>query len=462
VASRSRARCLTRTLQLTRPSVAALPQDLAAERQSLSGPGAVWQSPGQEQEGCTKSVHSYGDPTATDGHFGIQLVSRAIYGVLESAAMLVWVMTFAVGIGCVAAVSLQLACSSSDVLPSEVSKRNEAHGVDNAEPASAADCLPELLYEELGSLPTWMAVTDEYIFWIEERAGVLVRRSKRTSEWEAVSRDVTAGWDALAGDTDSVYVGGQDGMVHRIVANSSQDIVLSETGGERASQFRVQGEYVYWLSSSGDVSRRSGSVDLRRVRADGSLGAESMWQSSRATYGLAVQGEALFVDEYTWPQSGGEPEANGVVSRISSSGAPTVTLVEDLLFPRVQAADRQYVYFSAQTLDAERRNQLWRVSIDGGPAQLVYGGSSEAGVQVGQMIADEGTVWWGQVERAGDGFVRRVSYGEDTSVAAAIPNGGSMLGLAADSDAIYFSSRFGYDGVGPGTVWRVGRHCSGQ
>jgi hypothetical protein len=28
-------RCLTRTLQLTRPSVAALPQDLAAERQSL-------------------------------------------------------------------------------------------------------------------------------------------------------------------------------------------------------------------------------------------------------------------------------------------------------------------------------------------------------------------------------------------------------------------------------------------
>jgi hypothetical protein len=31
--------CITRTLQLTRPSVAALPQDLAAERQSLGRPG---------------------------------------------------------------------------------------------------------------------------------------------------------------------------------------------------------------------------------------------------------------------------------------------------------------------------------------------------------------------------------------------------------------------------------------
>jgi len=33
--SKSRDRRLTRTLQLTRPSVASLPQDLAAERQSL-------------------------------------------------------------------------------------------------------------------------------------------------------------------------------------------------------------------------------------------------------------------------------------------------------------------------------------------------------------------------------------------------------------------------------------------
>jgi hypothetical protein len=323
---------------------------------------------------------------------------------------------------------------------------------------TSEDCSPQLLYEEFAALPTWVAVSDEYIFWTDTRGDSLFRQSKRSSEFAIISREIAAGWEALAADSDAVYVSRQDGMVHRIPDDDSAGVVLAEVGGERGNEFRVQGDHVYWLSSSGSLTGKNPVVEVRRTRIDGEGDSETLWRGNRASYGLGVEGDYLFVDEYTWPAGGRDPDGNGAITRIDIAGSSREELANGLLFPRVHAVDADFVYFSAQTRDAERLNQLWRVRIDGGPSELVFDGAAR-GVDVGQMVVESGTVWWGQTDD-GEGLLRRVRAGvSESSVTATVANTQHMMGLAMDSEAFYFSSRFSDDDVGPGMIWRVGRQC---
>lgn len=350
-----------------------------------------------------------------------------------------------------------IACAPSDQQIGTPDAPADAHGGESA-PTAGASCAPEPLHEEAAALPAWVAVNDEYVFWIEQRAGVLFRQAKGSAEPEMLRRNVTAWWGGVAADADAVYVAALDGLVHRVPADGSADTVLSDIGGERASQFHAQDGYIYWLSSSGNPSGGRGSVAVRRVSANGSATSEDLWSGNRASYGLAVQGEHLFVDEYTWPSAGADPDANGVITRIGTPGAPSTTIASDLLFPRVHAADEQFVYFSAQTHDSERLNQLWRVSTDGGVRQLLFDGAPH-GIDVGQMVVEAGVAWWGQADD-GEGVVRRMSGDSaDATTVALVADAQHMLGFAADADTLYFSSSFSNDDVGPGVIWRVGRQC---
>jgi hypothetical protein len=350
-----------------------------------------------------------------------------------------------------------MACGSSDQPMGAAASRTDTRWREG-DSMLGAGCEPELLHQEMAALPAWMAVNDEYVFWIDQRAGVLFRQAKRSPDQEVLSRSVTAGWGGLAADADAVYAAGADERVHRILADGSADVVLADIGGERASQFQTRDGFVYWLSSSGEPYRGRVSTAVRRVSANGSAASEELWSSDRASSGLVVQGEHLFIDEYTWPSAGVEPDANGVITRIGTPGEPSAVIASQLLFPRVHAADERFVYFSAQTHDAERRNQLWQVSIDGGAPQLLFDGDPH-GVDVGQMVVEAGVVWWGQVDD-GEGVVRRMSADPADGVAiASVAGTQHMLGLAADADALYFSSSFSDDDVGPGMIWRVGRQC---
>jgi hypothetical protein len=348
------------------------------------------------------------------------------------------------------------ACAPGDQ-SGAAANRTDTQG-DEKDSMTGAGCEPEALHEEASALPAWMAVNDDYVFWIEQRAGLLFRQAKRSAAPEVLRRNVSAWWDGLAADADAVYVGGVDGLVHRILVDGSADVALSDIGGDRASQLEAQGGFVYWLSSSGDPYRGSPGAVVRRVSANGSAASEELWSSDRASYGLAVQGEHLFVDEYTWPSPGAEPDANGVITRIGPPGQPSAPIASQLLFPRVHAADERFVYFSAQTHDAERLNQLWQVSIDGGVPELLFDGAPH-GVDVGQMVVEAGVVWWGQAND-GEGSVRRLSADPaDVAEVASVGHTQRMLGLAADADALYFSTSFSDDDVGPGVIWRVGRQC---
>jgi hypothetical protein len=349
------------------------------------------------------------------------------------------------------------ACAPGDQQSGAAANLTDMHGGEN-DSIAGAGCEPELLHEDSAALPAWMAVNDEYVFWIEQRAGVLFRQAKRSAEPEVLSRNVSAWWGGLAADADAVYVGGVDGLVHRIVADGSADVALADIGGDRGSQFQAQDGFVYWLSSGGDQYGGSPWAAVRRVSANGSAASEELWSSDRASYGLAVRGEHLFVDEYTWPSPGAEPDANGVITRIGPPGEPSTLIASHLIFPRVHAADERFVYFSAQTHDAERLNQLWQVSINGGVPQLLFDGDPH-GVDVGQMVVEAGVVWWGQADD-GEGLVRRMSAAPaDVTGVASVADTQHMLGIAADADALYFSSSFSDDDVGPGVIWRVGRQC---
>jgi hypothetical protein len=353
-----------------------------------------------------------------------------------------------------AAAILLTACGANTQADAEAARSGAESAGEG--PSTVASCEPEILHEEFAALPAWLAVNDESVFWVEQRAGALFRRGKHSKDRAMFSREVGGGWAALVADSEAVYVDGRDGMVHRIAVDGSFDHELSEIGGERASHFHLQGGYLYWLWSSGDPYLGRASMGVRRVSADGSASSEELWEANRTSYGLVVQGDHLFVDEYSWPSPRVEPAPNGAIIRVATSGAPSVVLAADLLFPVVHAADDRFVYYSAQTPDSERLNQLWRVSSDGGVPELLFDGAPR-GVNVGQMVVESGTTWWGQGDYGG-GVVRRLSSGH-AMVVAELADVQHMQGFAVDADALYFSSSFSYDDVGAGRIWRVGRHC---
>jgi hypothetical protein len=357
-----------------------------------------------------------------------------------------------VNTGLLFAAFMTLACGL-DTHPNDAADGRQESGSPTSQ-----DCSPQVLYEEFAALPNWMAASDEYVFWTDTRENALFRWSKRSSGAEIVSREIADGWGALAADSDAVYVARQDGMIHRIEGDDSRDIILSDVGGERANQLRIQGGHVYWLSSNGNLTGANAVVEVRRAGILAEGDSETLWRGNRASYGLAVHGDDVFVDEYTWPASGRNLDANGAITRIGISDGSRAELASGLLFPRVHAADAEFVYFSAQTPDAERLNQLWRAPTDGGPSELVFDGAG-SGVDVGQMVAESGTIWWGQADD-GEGRLRQVSMGaREILVTATVADTQHMLGLATDSDALYFSSRFSDDDVGPGMIWRVAKHC---
>jgi hypothetical protein len=320
-----------------------------------------------------------------------------------------------------------------------------------------ADCEPELLSDD-GGLPAWMAVSGDYVYWIDGADNSLRRQSKEGTEPARAAQDVANLWAGIAADTEAVYVAGKDGMIHQLSVDRPADVALANVGGERATQLHVSGSDVYWLATSGEpLNGGRVSAEVRRVRTHASEPAETLWSSDKSSYGLALAGEYIFVDEYTWPGIGGEPQANGTILRVASAQGSTVPLVSDLLFPFVHAADEHFVYYSAQTHDTDRITQLWRIDVEGGTPELVYQGGPANEVDVGQMIVDDEFAWWGQ---ANEGRVVRVPVvGGEPATAAMVSDSQHTLGLAADDFRLYFSGSYSQDVAGPGTIWSVGRDC---
>ena len=326
-------------------------------------------------------------------------------------------------------------------------------GVEAAnENSETTSCEPKVMYEDFGALPSWMAAGGDYVYWIDEQSDSLFRQSKSGNEPEVVSANVAAWGAGIAADADAVFVGTRDGSVRRVPVDGSPEVVLAEIGGERASRLQILGDDLYWLAAGGQVNGRRVVADVRRVRKDVGGSSELLW--SGATYGLALGAGYLFVEEYNLPITGA-PEPNGVILRVSSAGEAT-TLAADLLIPQVQAADDSFVYYTAQTHDAEREAQLWRVSVEGGAAELVHVGGLDYHVDVGQMIVDDGSVWWGQ---ANDGLLIGIPEAGAQPASVAVTESPHTLGLAGDDERLYFSGSFSRDAVGPGTIWQVGRGC---
>jgi hypothetical protein len=323
----------------------------------------------------------------------------------------------------------------------------------NADALTGADCEAEPLYEDEAALLSWMTVDSDYVYWVEDRANSLSRQPKHGGSREDVTGGVGAGWANLASDGEHLYFGGSDQQIRRVSSRDHENISLSSTGGEIAGAVQVDGPYVYWRSSSGDAGRSDFSAQARRVRTDGTQSAELLWSAPSGTFssGLAIGGGYFFVDVYDWSYPA-ELTTSGQILRVAVTGGPAEAIATDLLVPRVHGADERYVYFSAQ--DADRYTELWRVATDGGAPELMQSGSVELSVDVGQMLIDRDTVWWGQANR---GTLHRATAGVGSSTLAV--DAQHILGLAADGDFVYFSSSYSGDDIGPAAIRRIGRRC---
>jgi hypothetical protein len=322
-------------------------------------------------------------------------------------------------------------------------------------------CEPTALYEyeEVGPLPSWIAVSGDHVYWTEDRTGELSRMPIQGGVPEYVTGGVGAGWSTIVADDDHLFFVGADEQIHRIALDGTEHIALAASGGKLASEIQRSMAHVYWHSSTGDAGRSNFVAQVRRVNVDGGA-TEILWNSAPGTFssGLAVAGGYLFVDQFNWSYPN-ELLSDGQVLRISDTTGEVVPLASGLLVPRVHRADDRYVYFSAQNSD--RHNEVWRVSISGRAQQLLQPGTFETSVDVGQMLIQGDTVWWGEANRGPEGL--RL-YRANTTTGGAVPlvtmEAHHMLGLAGKGQYLYFPSSYSYDGVGPASIWRIASDCS--
>jgi hypothetical protein len=192
------------------------------------------------------------------------------------------------------------------------------------------------------------------------------------------------------------------------------------------------------------------------VRTDGTSAAEVVWNSSGDAFaqGLAVSGDDVLISVYDWPRGSYTLRADGQILRVSDVGDPGVPLVTDRWVPEVHAADDRYVYFSAQTADY-RENELWRVPIGGGGAELLRS-AAEYPVEVnGPMVIRGDTVWWGGAQ----GEIFRLTAGSEPFSVVKV-GAHHMPGLDADDTHLYFSSSYSFDAIGPAAIWRIPSGCT--
>src|SRR5262245_44072205 len=97
-----------------------------------------------------------------------------------------------VSTGLLFAAFMNAACGSG-ANDNDVLDRQQGSGKPTSE-----DCSPQVLYEEFAALPTWVAVSDEYIFWTDTRENALFRQSKRSWEFAIISGEIAPGWEGLA------------------------------------------------------------------------------------------------------------------------------------------------------------------------------------------------------------------------------------------------------------------------
>lgn len=322
--------------------------------------------------------------------------------------------------------------------------------------SSEAACEPEALSDELiGGLPSGLALQGEHVYWIEERSGELRRVAKAGGTREVIATGMAREFAGVAADADYVFVSGADAQIHRIVPDGSENVGLADTGGDFAYRLQVVPPYLYWLSQTGGPSD-SYAGQVRRVRTDGTGAAEVLWSSSGEAFahGLAVSGDDALISVFDWPIGSYTLRADGRILRVSGAGDAGVRLVTDLWVPEVHAADNRYVYFSAQTAEY-RENELWRVAIGGGPAELLRS-AVEYPVEVdGPMVIRGDTVWWG----GSQGEIFRLTAGSQPFSVAKV-GAHHMPGLAADDTHLYFSSSYSFDAIGPAAIWRIPTDCT--
>jgi hypothetical protein len=223
----------------------------------------------------------------------------------------------------------------------------------------------------------------------------------------------------LAWDGTYLYASDIDGPTYRLRGDATGTSATVFRSNRAYFYPRVQGEHLYWNTSSGSIER---------ARLDG-MGAVETVRSGLANVGaFFLEGDDLYWINYV--------SGNGSLRRTSvSSGATTTLGVAQGPWPSDVVRDSRDGTF---LLSSQQSRYLWRIPAAGGPAVAAYDlGVGRAGAQIAQ---DDQYLYTCTYQAAG-GQVLRIR--RDTGAVDVIASGqGSPWGVIVTPSRIYWSVYF--------------------